>query len=215
MRWRAFVALAGSSGLMVAWPWVVQAREDVQQLAEQAIRRLDLQTSLPSPRDPWLKINLPSIPAEALWLLIIVAVGVLLYSFRDAIAQLAFGQGSAWLKDEAGSDASAQRTSMVVLEAADDLAARGQFVEAMHALLLQSLAEVRRRLDVQFADSLTSREIVQSARLSQTGRASLRDIVARVEWTYFGGRPAARPDYDGCRQSFVALAQALQQGAPA
>ena len=88
MRWRAFVALAGSSGLIVAWPWVVQAREDVQQLAEQAIRRLDLQTSLPSPRDPWLKINLPSIPAEVLWLVIIVAVGVLLYSFRDAIAQL-------------------------------------------------------------------------------------------------------------------------------
>lgn len=215
MRWRTFVAFAASSGIMAAWPWVVQAREDVQRLAEQAIRRLDLQTSLPTPQEPLFRIKLPSIPAEVLWLVIIVAVGVLLYSFRDAIGQLLLGQGSAWLKDEAGSDGPAQRASMVVLEAADDLAARGQFVEAMHALLLQSLAEVRRRLDEEFADSLTSREIVQKARLSQNGRVSLRDIVARVEWTYFGGRSATRPDYDACRQSFVALAQALQQGAAA
>jgi len=215
MRWRAFVALAGSSGLMAAWPWVVQAREDVQRLAEQAIRRLDLQTGLPTPQEPLFRLKLPTLPAEVLWLVIIVAVGILLYSFRDAIAQLAFGQGSHWLKDEAGADAPGQRAAMVVLEAADDLAARGQFVEAMHALLLQSLGEVRRRLDEQFADSLTSREIVQKARLSQTGRASLRDIVARVEWTYFGGRSATRTDYDACRQSFVALAQALQQGARA
>jgi len=141
--------------------------------------------------------------------------GTVPWARNGSIAQLAFGQGSDWLKDEASADTPGQRASMVVLEAADDLAARGQFVEAMHALLLQSLGEVRRRLDEQFADSLTSREIVQKARLSQTGRASLRDIVARVEWTYFGGRPATRPDYDACRQSFVALAQALQQGAPA
>ena len=46
-------------------------------------------------------------------------------------------------------------------------------------------------LDEQFADSLTSREILRSTRLSDAGRASLRDIVNRVEWTYFGEHPAA------------------------
>ena len=212
MRRRAFIALAGGSGITAAWPRAVQARQDVQEIAEQAIRRLDLQTSLPAGESLELRLNLP---AEVIWLVIAVAIGILLYSLRDTISQFRRARGSAWLKDELGSDAPAQRASTVALEAADDLAARGQFVEAMHALLLQSLTEVRRRLDEQFADLLTSREILDSTRLSPTGRASLRDIVARVEWTYFGGRPATRPDYHACRQSFIELAQTLQQGAPA
>jgi hypothetical protein len=190
---------------------VVQARQDVQQIAEQAIRRLDLQADLPR---EWFELKL-RLPPEILWLVIAVAIGILLYLLLDMIRQFRLAQGPSWLKDEAGFDAPTQRASIVALEAADDLAARGQFVEAMHALLLQSLTEVRRRLDEQFADSLTSREILESARLSHTGRASLRDIVARVEWTYFGGRRATGPDYDACRRSFVELAQTLQQGAPA
>ncbi len=88
--------------------------------------------------------------------------------------------------------------------------ARGRYVEAMHVLLLQALADMRRRLDEQFADSLTSREILRHTRLSAAGQAALRDIVERVEWTYFGQRPAAEADYQACRASFGTLAQALR-----
>jgi hypothetical protein len=76
-------------------------------------------------------------------------------------------------------------------------------------LLLQGLADIRQGLDEQFADSLTSREILRHTKLSDTGRAALRDIVSRVEWTYFGDHPAALADYEACRASFNALVQAL------
>jgi hypothetical protein len=85
----------------------------------------------------------------------------------------------------------------------------------MHVLLLQGLADIRARLDEQFADSLTSREILRSTKLSDAGRISLRDIINRVEWSYFGEHPAAQPDYAACRASFNALATALHGGTPA
>ena len=54
-----------------------------------------------------------------------------------------------------------------------------------------------------------SREILRGTRLPPQGRASLRAIVAAVEWTYFGGYPAALADYNACRRSFEDLRQAL------
>ena len=56
------------------------------------------------------------------------------------------------------------------------------------------------------------------ARLEAEGlieaRHGVGHIVARVELTYFGQRPAALPDYMACRSSFNALAQALSASAP-
>jgi hypothetical protein len=103
------------------------------------------------------------------------------------------------------------RSSEIVLGAADELAAQGRFVEAMHVLLLQALAGIRRRLDQEFADSMTSREILRSTQVSDELRRPLRDVINRVEWTYFGGHSAVRDDYLACRLSFSALARALQR----
>jgi ribose 1,5-bisphosphokinase PhnN len=85
----------------------------------------------------------------------------------------------------------------------------------MHALLLQSLSDVRRRLDEQFADSLTSREILRSTRLPSQGREPLREIIARVERTYFGEYAAGPQDYVACRERFTELARALHAASPA
>ena len=46
-------------------------------------------------------------------------------------------------------------------------------------LLLQGLAEMRQRVEQQFADSLTSREILRCAKISDAGRSALRDIISR------------------------------------
>src|SRR5262249_10252575 len=118
----------------------------------------------------------------------------------------AAGGGSAADEDEAGT---LVKPPEQVLAAADDLARQGRFVDAMHVLLLQGLADIRRYLSEEHADSLTSREILRSTKLSDTGREPLRDIIARVEWTYFGKHPAEREDYAACRASFDALARAL------
>jgi hypothetical protein len=192
-----------------------QQQQDAQTLAEQAIHRLDLQTELrreDEPQHPPFRLNLPP---ETVWIAVIVGVIILAYAFRDLIPVLRAGRGGAWDEDEAASLATGPRPAEIVLGAADDLAAKGRFVEAMHVLLLQALADIRRRLDEEFADSLTSREILRSRQLSETLRQPLRDVISRVEWTYFGGHSADRDDYLACRASFSTLAQALLRGAAA
>ncbi|MBO0755587.1 MAG: hypothetical protein J2P54_06975 [Bradyrhizobiaceae bacterium] len=194
-----------------ARPLCAQAPQHVQALAEQAIRRLDLQTELLRKPEPFgVTLNLPP---ETIWVAVVVGIAVLLYAFRDMIPVLRAGHGGAWPQDDAGMAAGGTRTPAVVLGAADELAAAGRFAEAMHVLLLQALAEIRRQLDQEFADSMTSREILRSNRLSDDIRHPLRDVVSRVEWTYFGQHAAAEPDYFACRSSFGALATALQKRA--
>jgi hypothetical protein len=198
--------------LVAAGPLMAQTSEQVQKAADEAIRRLDLQTEFPrGPQPSSWHIDLPP---ETLWFVLAIALGVLAYAFRDLIPILRAGAGTV-AADETSPGESAPGAQAVVIEAADELAARGRFVEAMHLLLLHGLAHIRQRLDQQFSDSLTSREILHSTNLSEAARASLRDVVNRVELTYFGQRPAALADYTACRESFNALGRALYGSAPA
>lgn len=189
-------------------------QNDAQALADQAIHRLDLQTELRREDEPQPPLQL-KLPPETIWVAVAVGVMILIYAFRDLIPVLRAGRGGAWTADEAANLATGPRPPEIVLEAADDLAAQGRFVEAMHVLLLQALADIRRRLDEEFADSMTSREILRSRKLSDALRHPLREVINRVEWTYFGGHPADRDDYLACRTSFSALAQALLRSAAA
>lgn len=52
-------------------------------------------------------------------------------------------RGAEW--EESGADEGGSQTPEEAPIAADDLARQGCFVEAMHTLLLQALAEIRRR----------------------------------------------------------------------
>jgi hypothetical protein len=212
MRQCKLVTLLG--GACLAWPSLARADEDPQKLADLVIRRLGLQTEFPRVPEPF-RFRL-QVPQEVVWIVVIIAICAILYAFRDEIlALLNLRRQGAWSQD--GSDAAdaGARSPEATLVAADELAAHGRFVDAMHALLLQALAYMRERLDEQFADSLTSREIVYSTKLPSDGRASLQDIVTRVEWTYFGERPATKTDYEACRASFTALAQSLHRKAAA
>ncbi|MGA8616116.1 MAG: hypothetical protein WB760_31395 [Xanthobacteraceae bacterium] len=185
----------------------------LQTLADQAIRRLDLQTELLRQPEPFgWRLNLPP---EAVWFAVVVGVAVLFYAFRDMLPFLGMRRDGAWELDEAGVAESGPPEPSMALGAGDDLAAQGHFVEAMHVLLLQALAEIRRRLDEQFADSMTSREILRSRHLSDDLRGPLREVVNRVEWSYFGEHPAAKDDYLACRSNFGAIARVLHGSAPA
>jgi hypothetical protein len=204
LRFRAGLAalLAGSLLLGAA----AAQSPDPEKAARDSIRALDLQTDLPHQRsiEP-IKLQLPQ---EVVWLLLACGAAFLLYAMRDL---LTFRRRPTDDWGEAGPDGpdGGTRSDANALATADELARQGRFVEAMHTLLLQSLADIRRRLSIEFADSLTSREILRGTSLPPQGRASLRAIVAAVEWTYFGGYPAALADYNACRRSFEDLRQAL------
>jgi hypothetical protein len=206
-RSRCCSALVALTLVLPAGPLRAQSPQDPQAAAEQAIRRFDLQTELPrDPEAPRFRIVLP---AELAWLMAAFGVGLLLYMFRDMLPAWSFAGRGTWTQEQNEAAGAAAKTPETVLVAADELAQQGRFVDAIHVLLLQGLADIRRHLDEQFADSLTSREILRSTRLSDQGRASLRDIITRVEWTYFGEHPAGSSDYAACRDSFNALARAL------
>jgi len=199
---------------MVLWPvhrLAAQTSEEVRAAADRSIRRLGLQTEFPRSPEPF-NFHL-DLPPWTPWAVIALAVAILLYTFRDQI--MALLTGSTQTLAEQGGEISAPTpgNEAFVLEAADELAAAGRFVEAMHVLLLQGLGYVRQRLNQQLSDSLTSREILYSTNLPAAARAPLRDVIARVELTYFGKRPAALADYTACRESFHALALALHRSA--
>jgi hypothetical protein len=210
LRWVA-AGLSTAAMALLGVGVAAQSPQDVQKLADQAIRRLDLQTTFPVVPEP-VRFALPG---EVLWIVIGAALLVLLYAFRDLIPILRSSRGDDWMSEEAFGGSGKAGSPAMALGAADDLAAQGRFVEAMHVLLLQGLAAIRAGLDEEFADSLTSREILRRARLSDPGRTSLRDIVNRVELTYFGQYPAVLADYQACRASFNTLTQALHGSAPA
>lgn len=211
-RRRLRFVLTALTFVLLAAPVVAQ-NQDPRAAAEQAIRHLGLQTELP--RDPEQPVFHIQLPAEVVWLMAAVGLGLLLYMFRDMLPVFGFVSRGELEAEEEGIGGTVAKPPEQVLAAADDLARQGRFVDAMHVLLLQGLADIRRHLGEQFADSLTSREILRSTKLSAAGREPLRDIVTRVEWTYFGKHPAEREDYLACRASFDALAHALHGKAAA
>jgi hypothetical protein len=206
-RWRRLRFILTILTFFVLGAPVAAQNQDPRAAAEQAIRRLGLQTELP--HDPELRPLRIELPAQAIWLMVAIGLGLLLYMFRDMLPALGFAQRGEVDAGEEAVGGTAARPPEQVLAAADDLARQGRFVDAMHVLLLQGLADIRRHLGEQFADSFTSREILRSTKLSESGREPLRDIITRVEWTYFGKHPAEREDYLACRASFDALAHAL------
>lgn len=209
-------ALAFPIALFAVTPSIAgeQPADPVRQAAVQAIKSLGLQPTLP--HEP---VSLPpemhwhlDLPSWMVWILVAGMAGVLLYSLRDFLPGFISGNDDAWATGTGDPFGATARPGENRLAQADELAGQGRFVEAMHVLLLHCLAEIRRRLVVEFPDSLTSREILRSARLPERGRHALDRIVARVEWTYFGEHPAGRADYDSCRASAAELTEALETG---
>lgn len=195
----------------VAPPKVVMDKAAVASAASASIRALGLQTEFPAKVDP---VRIP-IPAEVLWLAIAIAIALILYALRDALPFWRRASDDGWDTPADDPATAALQRQIDALAAADALSREGRFVEAMHALLLQSLADIRQHLDEQFADSLTSREILRGTKLTTHGRASLHRIVAAVERTYFGAYPAMLDDYAACRRNFESLRDALRGGTPA
>jgi hypothetical protein len=185
--------------------------EQIDQAAKDSVRALDLQTTFPRRSEP---TRIP-IPAWIVWVLVIVFVAIILFALRDTLFGLFRRRDEGWEEAAAGGAEPELAHGVDALAAADRLCHDGRFVEAMHMLLLQGLADVRERLGETFADSLTSREILRGARLDPAGRTSLRDIISAVELTYFGGYPARAEDYDACRRNYDGLRRALRGGAAA
>lgn len=105
----------------------------------------------------------------------------------------------------------AEVSRMKVQLEVDELARSGNFAEAMHVMLLQSVDEMR-GLHSSISASMTSREILRRVELSAEGRLVFADIVSRVEISYFGKHLPRAEEYFACRESFDTLTGLLRRG---
>ena len=155
-------------------------------------------------------------PEMALYLLyaslIVIAIVIILNLRANLWSSSRSQQMERVMQQESAPNLVALRMEKAQVEA-DEMARQGNFAEAMHILLLQSVGELRLRLNVPIAVSLTSREILHgTAALTPDGRAILADIIGRVEISYFGTHLPDREEYQACRRSFDALVDILRGG---
>jgi len=143
-----------------------------------------------------------------------VIVGGALIAFWIA-RELASDTEEAPLPAEDAEAAVAAATRAIIerpLGDADELAARGQYAEAIHTLLLRTLHELARSAMVRVAAADTSREILARVPLLAESRDALAGLIVAVELTHFGDEPANASDYARCRQQFHVFAAAFRSG---
>ncbi|HYA80648.1 MAG TPA: hypothetical protein VED87_06955 [Methylocystis sp.] len=190
-------------------------KADARAAAQKIVRDLDLQPDLPHPEQDvshpfWLNFHLSPEAFQVLsWTLVVLGLAVILWSVRDKLLFFAPKTGDA-PRPESPEPFRALEEAQAE---ADDLAGKGEFALAMHVLLLKSLNEMRRLAGLSFRDSLTSREILSQAPLSDAGRGALGAIIRVVELSWFGVAGARAEDYAACRGHFEALKASLAGGA--
>lgn len=201
----AMLAFAGCGRYGLA-----QADLPARQWAAEAIRELDLQRDLPRRIDDPGSFAV-KLPPELVWVPVIGGLGVLTFYLTTLLSGWRGGRHPSWEGIGANIGDAAPMPAAAAASAADALARAGRFAEAMHLTLLGSVAAIREQIGEEIADSLTSREILRSRRLSDGCRSLLREIVGRVERSHFGRYPASSADYAACRNAFDGLLQALRQ----
>jgi hypothetical protein len=184
------------------------AAAEVREKVEVILREGGYQATLPSAPAPTHGFELPLGPLELLLRILLftaVAVAVVL-----AAAWLARRLSHA-PADAQVPDAPPAEPVAIPVESAEALAREGRFADAIHALLLDTLAALSR--PARLAPSLTSREIAARVPVPPRAREALSDLVLAVELSRFGGAAAGEEDYRSCLGRFHAFLDAYRGAA--
>jgi hypothetical protein len=137
-----------------------------------------------------------SLAGLVFWVLIaLVAAALLAVIWRGVSERWALRAGTSSRRDDdearpsrAGGKPSARSWQ--------ELASQARYSDAVHCLLLEAL----QRLDVAARQgrALTSREVLQRARLNPERRAALEELILTVERSLFGGAALQAGDYERC-----------------
>ena len=212
-----FLIIAGYSGDLRASPGETEKLQTAVRAGERA---LGLQTELPknetrpmrtTPSEPPFRPMgfSPDIARIILWSSLAVLLIIILLNLKDNLWSSSRSRHLSRAETEELTPEATTLRMEKAQTAADGLASGMCFAEAMHVLLLQSVSELRSRLDVTIAASLTSREILRSIGLTPEEKAAFADIINRVEISYFGEHQPEEHEYLACRRSYEALAGAL------
>ncbi len=95
-----------------------------------------------------------------------------------------------------------QDQAKALLADADDLAARGLYAEAVHVLLLRSIASIDDHKPGLIRPSLTSRDISRHPMIPDAARPAFSLLARHVEDGHFGGRPLDKAAFETCREAW-------------
>jgi hypothetical protein len=168
-------------------------------LADEALQRA--LPAGPAPDPTWLS-------AEPLVLLlrILLVAGLLVLAILAAVwlaRRLAPGARDGALDDLAAASGPALEVRTADAQA---LAGAGRYGEAIHLLLLETLAALSRA--ARLSPALTSREVLARVALPPPALEALAGLVVAVEVSRFGGAEPGEQDYRACLDRF----QAFQAG---
>ncbi len=169
--------------------------------SEDSSRRVSDGSSGPAASAPAPSIRPGNASVVLVWAAAIFAAIFLGVTLFDGLSDRRRRTRTAFMAEE-GATSTHRARARASLSTADELAAAGRYTEAIHQLLADAVALLRRRIGAELSDALTSREIVRTVRLPEAERNALRDIVTRVEQTWFAQRLAAVDDYAAVRASF-------------
>jgi hypothetical protein len=111
---------------------------------------------------------------------------------------------------KSGSMGKLQKALEIIREDADKLAAKGEFSQAMHELLIKGLEEYKKREAKKMRSSYTSRELLLILPMSQDETEAFADLVRRVELVYFGNSIPGSSDYEESKLSYARLINTLK-----
>jgi hypothetical protein len=110
-------------------------------------------------------------------------------------------------------DAIAPALPDALLADAEAQAGAGRFAEAIHGLLLATLAELARRARTSVRASWTSREVLARTGLPPIAHSALGELVSAVELSHFGAAAVGPDDFARCRDRYQAFARTYARSA--
>jgi hypothetical protein len=92
---------------------------------------------------------------------------------------------------------------VAILTDIDALAGEGRYDEAIHLLLVRSVADINAFRPDMVRPHYSSRDILTHPLLPEAARPAFRSIVEWVEKSYFAGLSVGKAGFDACRQAYV------------
>jgi hypothetical protein len=141
-----------------------------------------------------------SLASVVFWVLIALVAAAILAFFWRAIAERWALRASTASKRNDEEARPSRAGGKPKAHSWQELAGQARYSDAVHCLLLEAL----QRLDVATRQgrALTSREMLQRARLSPQRRAALEELILAVERSLFGGADLGAGDYERCLDAF-------------
>ena len=201
----AALFLAATAGNVLAAGLEELDRDEVRDRVEAILSDGDYQTELPVVEDDPPEM---SVGGAGLLLLVLfwLAVGLVVVVVVALMVNWAAGRFGPRGRKGVRAPVIVQATlSEAPLADAETLARGGNFSEAVHVLLLRTIAELREHLEYAAHPALTSREIQVDAPLDEAAHGALRGLVTEVELSHFGGRLVDELQYRRCVGHFQAL----------